>query len=283
MSFSSITQKTDELCSKFRDYVGQTAAATLSTIPIFPGLILKSAEQNGFDFKKSLKELKLKTLDQKQFLLRTTLRDCLTKSLKASPTAGLLVGSQLIIQDVVEGILKNFISLENSEKFSFKIFSGTVVGGISAPLLAAFNGQTMGRSIIDSIKSLTSKQIFAIMALESSFVVSINASEYLERKYLEEKHQEENTQKFNYSKKIFECWISFLTGAGGSLLGYSADTYLTLQQSGKQFKNYSELFKGWRVKAITLGTWMVLFKQTKNYIQNINNTNSTYKNVPIKE
>jgi hypothetical protein len=231
-------QSLEGLWSGVVHYLGPTVAATVSIFPVFPGLMLKSAEQNGLP-------------------LKTTIKDCMKKSFKAAPTAGLLVGTQLVIQEIVEDILRKYIPQENCENFGFKMFSGTVVGGISAPLLAAFNGQTMGSSIIDSIKFLSRKQVGAIMALESSFIVSINATEPLGRA----------VKKISGDNKITECVISFISGFIGSIFGHPADTALTIWQKGREITSFSQLMKGWRIKAITLGIWMMLFKQASNFIE----------------
>src|SRR5207253_3133871 len=81
---------------------------------------------------------------------RMPITKVITGGLKAAPTVGVIVGTQMGVQKVVEKALT-----KNDPSFTSMLASSLIVGGVSAPALAAFNAQTMGRTIRESLKALS--------------------------------------------------------------------------------------------------------------------------------
>jgi hypothetical protein len=106
-------------------YAAPPMAASLAIIPVFPGFTAKSALQTGG--------------------VIPSLTQSLRQGCKAAPTIGVIVGTQIGIQKALE---KAFYS---PSSFTSILASSLTVGTLSAPALAVFNGQTMGRTVLESV------------------------------------------------------------------------------------------------------------------------------------
>lgn len=73
-------------------------------------------------------------------------KEALKAGVKVAPTVGVIIGTQMIVQSIVEkALLKDE---QQPASFATILASVIIVGGVSAPPLAVFNGQTMGRTIM---------------------------------------------------------------------------------------------------------------------------------------
>ena len=123
--FHSETSKSS--WDKISPYVIPPISAGTSVILTFPLLIKKSELQQGV----SNSPIRFK--------------EGIIKGFKASPTVSIIVGSQMLL----ESQCKN--TFENSNPF----LNAGLVGFISAPILIAFNGQTMKKGIWHSLSNMS--------------------------------------------------------------------------------------------------------------------------------
>ncbi len=137
-------------------YVVLPFAASAAIIPVFRDMVAKSAQQAGklFPYMTFIKGIKEGT--------------------KAAPTVGAIVGTQMVIQNIVESAL-----VGDSHKLSLysTIISSGIVGTVSAPILAIFNGQTMRRGVWESLCKFSPKQGMAIAVPETAFVIGLSTAD----------------------------------------------------------------------------------------------------------
>ncbi|QLH36973.1 MAG: hypothetical protein HWD61_13215 [Parachlamydiaceae bacterium] len=219
-------------------YASPPIAAGAGIVPVFYGFVAKSAMQLG------------------QPLPKMTVKEVLQEGGKAAPTIGIIVGTQMIVQSVAENA---FMKNTKNEQPSFKLMiaSSLLVGGFSAPALAVFNAQTMGRSVADSLKSLTTKQVVAIVTRETSFLFSLRISD----------PASDAMKSYCGDNKAIEYSSAFATGFIGSIIGHPADTALTLWQKGRKIEKLSQLKQGVLIKAFAVGGFSVIYKVTKEWLQ----------------
>lgn len=241
-------------------YAAPPMAAAAAIIPPFHFFIWKSRLQlEGPGVSRSFANLNAVSKQGIVGIMKNTLQSygsSCKSGVKAAPTIGFIVGSQIIVQEKVEALVAKHWKGENRSFISMLTGSFTVAA-ISVPGLAVFNGQTMGRSVGESLRGLTLKQGGAVMAREMSFLLSIRIStpvtEYMMARF--------GNDESSSAKKAFIKYSSlFMTGAIGSMVGHAPDTALTLWQKDKQIKNLSQLMRGIHVKAIGVGSFTVLFK-----------------------
>ncbi len=218
-------------------YITPPLSASVAIIPVFYGFIAKSAQQAS------------------RPLPKMTCREIFKEGLKASPTIGIIVGTQLVVQQLAEKI---FNGSNPSHSFRSMLASSILVGTISAPALAIFNGQTMGCSVRESLKKLSFKQAIAIVSRETSFLFSLRISDPLSAR-----------MKQTQSNAAIECSSAFISGAIGSIIGHPADTALTLWQQGRKIANIRELMQGSPIKALTVGGFSVFYKLTKDSLESL--------------
>jgi len=165
-----------------------------------------------------------------------TMREVLMGGVKAAPTIGTIVGTQMIVQAFVEKALVKARKNEEGQPPSFwtMLGSSAFVGGVSAPLLAIFNGQTMGLSPMQSLSALSAKQAAAIVTRETSFLFSLRVSEPIS----------EELKQVAGDTKAVEYVSAALSGAIGSVVGHPADTALTLWQKGIKVVSLPQLMRG---------------------------------------
>jgi hypothetical protein len=212
-------------------------AASAAIIPVFYGFKAKSALQLGDKIPRLAPIIMLK-------------EGCM-----AAPTIGFIVGTQLVAQRLFEKILAQGENKQPS--FSTMILSSMLVGGISAPALAVFNGQTMGRSILESLKALTLKQTGAIVSRETSFLFSLRISEPIS----------ETLKSQLGDHQAVKLTALFASGAIGSLVGHPADTALTLWQKEKKVTSLRQTMNGAAVKAITVGLFAIAYHSAKEQLE----------------
>lgn len=230
-------------------YVVPPIAAGGAIVPVFYGFAAKSAKQQG------------------ESIPRMGIVTAIKEGCKATPTIGAIVGTQMIAQMITENGIKSAMKKmgfkeKEIKSFAPMVLSSIIVGGVSAPMLAIFNGQTMGKTPTESLKALCRYQVSAIIARETSFLFSLRVSEPVSEKMEE---------TFGKSKKV-EYISTFASGAIGSLIGHPADTALTLWQKGKKIETVSktkiarQLMQGGAWKAGTVGAFSMCYKTGKEFL-----------------
>jgi hypothetical protein len=215
-------------------YVVPPTAASLAIVPVFCDMVAKSAEQKG------------------QRLPSMSFFEGVKGGLKAAPTVGAIVGTQMLLQNWVETSLVG----ENAD-LSSALASSAVVGTLSAPILAVFNGQTMGWSLRESLRRFTPKQGAAIAVQETAFVAGLSVADKL---------AEVLKERFGESP-VVDYTAAFASGAAGSLAGHPANTALTRWQSGLTLDSFRQSMWGAARKARAVGFFSVIYKFAK---QNLN-------------
>ncbi|ADI37923.1 putative membrane protein [Waddlia chondrophila 2032/99] len=216
-------------------YIIPPVSAGASIIPVFRGFIIKSAQQLG------------------KPAPRMTVFRGLWEGLRASPTIGAVIGAQLVIQEIAEKKLFTPPIEGQQPSLLSMLVSSAFVGTLSAPGLAVFNGQSMGKSLMQSLKGLSLLQTAAIVARETCFLLSIRISDPVSN------HMK---NKFGDHPSVI-YGSTFFSAAFGSLISHPADTALTCWQKGIQVNNLSHAMKGGPVKALAVGSFAVAYKITK--------------------
>jgi hypothetical protein len=201
-------------------------AASGAIVFIFRDLIAKSAEQQG------------------QPIPRITHLEGLKEGLKAAPTIGTIIGAQMGIQGILE---KAFAGNANQGTLSSMLASSATVGAISAPIIAVFNGQTMGWSIKKSLQKFSAKQAGAIAAQETAFVAGLSAADRLSALM---------RQEFGDNRMVGYA-AAFTAGFVGSFAGHPANTALTRWQSGLSIDSHHQLMWGSTRRARAIGFFSV--------------------------
>jgi len=227
-------QPSHSLWSTVAPYVVPPVAAAAAIVPVFQDLIAKSALQKG------------------ESVPAISVIEGVRKGFKAAPTVGAIVGTQMILQSFVEKTLVK----DEADKSSLpsKLASSAVVGTISAPILAVFNGQTMGWSLRESLRRFSAKQGLAIALQETAFVGGLSAADLLAT---------EMKQKFG-DNKVVECTAAFTAGAAGSLAGHPANTSLTRWQNGLTVDSLRQSMWGAARKARAAGCFSIFYKFGKD-------------------
>ncbi|MBS0620064.1 MAG: hypothetical protein JSS61_01210 [Verrucomicrobia bacterium] len=221
------------LWSTLAPYAAPPLAASAAIVPVFRDLIAKSARQTG------------------QPVPHISLMEGLKGGFRAAPTVGVIVGTQMVLQNVVEKILT-----EDTTSLSSMLASSALVGTASAPVLAVFNGQTMGWSIMQSLRNFSMKQGLAIAIQETAFVGGLSASDRLA-----------NAMKSRFGEsKAIEYASAFTAGALGSLAGHPANTALTRWQSGLTVDTFRQSMWGAMRKARAIGCFSVAYKLGKEML-----------------
>ncbi len=222
------------------DFAKPPLAAAGAIIPAHYGFVVKSAQQ------------------LEQAWPSRTLWQALQGGIKSSPVIGAIVGTQMVSQNLVEGALTK---LQGEPNWATMLLSSAIVGGLSAPGYAIFTGQTTGLSMLESLKVFDSKQTAAVVARETSFVLSLRVSDHVSKVMGE----------FAGDSKPVELASAFVTGALGSAVGHPADTAFTRWQNGLPVSFSRQLMRGILVKSATTGFFAVLYKLGKEALSPGNN------------
>lgn len=228
--------RTKKIWDSVFPYLIPVVAASAAIVPAFYGFVVKSAQQVGNP------------------IPRMSMREAFVGGLRASPTIGMIVGTQMGVQKVVENAMD--ANQNNSSDIASKLASSLVVGAVSSPLLAVFNGQTMGKTMMSSLRSLTAVQAGAIVARETSFLFALAINDPMAAAM---------KRKFGDHKAV-EYSSSFIGGAIGSLIGHPADTALTLWQKGMTVDCFRSLMRGAPAKAVAVGIFNVGFQVSKGVL-----------------
>jgi hypothetical protein len=244
MSTVPQTESNPGVLKTITPYVVPPVAASAAIVPVFYGFMAKSAQQLGNP------------------IPRIGVLATLKEGCKAAPTIGAIVGTQMIVQSIVEKALQT----GSTPDFKTMIASAIIVGTASAPALAVFNGQTMKpkeqtvkQAAVESLKSLSPKQTLAIVSRETSFLFALRISEPV---------AEEMKRRFGAHPAV-AYGSAFMSGVIGSLVGHPADTALTLWQKGKKVENIRQLMRGGPVKAATVGSFAICYGEAKKLLNSL--------------
>jgi hypothetical protein len=226
-------------------YVVPPVAASAAIVPAFYDMIAKSALQKGelapsMTFKNVLNGIR---------------RGC-----GAAPTVGLLVGTQMILKGRVDqALVKTFPHLfaegSNQANAGLTLASSAVVGVISSPFLAVYNGKTMvpAWTVRESLSRFSLKQAGAITLQETGFVAGLAAADLVSVPM---------KQRLGDNKAV-ECLAAATSGALGSLVGHAGNTALTRWQNKMTVDSLRQLSWGSLRKARGNAVFAVVYKLAK--------------------
>ncbi len=223
-------------------YVNSSIAASAAIVPVFYGFVGKSSLQTGKPLPNMLP------------------KEIFIGGLKAAPTIGITIGSQMFVQNMAEEALITYFGY-TKENLDFKamLVSSIATGILSTPPLAMFNGQTMGRSVWLSLKSLSIKQTAAIVSRETSFLFSLRISDPISKAI----------KGIYGDNKIAEYGATFISGVALSVVGHPADTALTLWQKDLKVENPQQLMRGVFTRALAIGGFSILYKAAKETLKSL--------------
>jgi hypothetical protein len=229
-------------------YLTPPLAASIAIVPTFSDMIAKSAMQKG----------QPAPLMSFNFFIQG-----LKGGAGAAPTVGGIVGTQMILQNRVEKTLfKTFpdLFLENSNtgKIGLTLSSSAIVGAISSPFLAIYNGKTMlpPWSVKESLTKFSVKQAGAITLQETGFVAGLATADLLSIPL---------KQQFGDSKSV-EYLAAAVAGAVGSLIGHPGNTALTRWQNDMAVDHLRQLSYGSLRKARGNALFAIVYKLSKEVL-----------------
>lgn len=219
-------------------YVVPFTASAVAFVPFYHGFVVKSSQQMG------------KSIPKFHFL------EAFKGGVKAAPTIGVVIGTQIAVQGAVEEFFQKHFQLDKNS-FALSCLSSLTVAAISAPALAVFNGQTMGKTMKESLASLSFKQTSAIVTREGTFLFSWRISKLV---------SDMMKEQFGDSKNV-EYASTFVSGAIGSVVNHPADTALTLWQKESHIHSVKQLMKGAPARAISIGGFSVCYSLVSEYLK----------------
>jgi hypothetical protein len=248
---SSNSPVSEGVWPKLAPYVVPPVAASFAIVPAFYDMVAKSAMQKGMPAPK---------------MSAATLFQGVKGGVGAAPTVGAIVGGQMVLQDVVEKVFaKTFPTLSAHDasrgKALLMLGSSAVVGALSSPFLAVYNGKTMTPpwSVKESLSRFSLKQACAITLQETGFVAGLAAADLV---------SSEMKEKLGDSKAV-EYFASGVSGALGSLAGHAGNTALTRWQSGMTVDSVKQLSFGSLRKARGNAVFAVVYKVGKEVFETL--------------
>lgn len=209
-------------------YAAPPLAAAGAIVPVYREMIAKSYQQC------------------ERPIPRMTLLEGLKKGLvKGAPTVGILIGTQMLLQNVAERALAG-----NAPSLSSMLMSAAVVGMASAPILAVFNGQTIGYTVLQSLRKFSGKQALALTIQETGCVGGLSAADPLA----------DLMKRKVGDNKIVECTAAFTSGTVGALAGHQANTAVTRWQKGLTLDTFRQSMLGAPRRTYAVGMLSVLYK-----------------------
>lgn len=203
-------------------------AAALGIAPTFWMQMIKSRQQIGDSTRVSFKEGAL-------------------GGVRVAPLVGAIVGTQMICQ---EGVSTHVF--KGAEDLSATVGSATIVGILSAPLLAMYNAKTQGLSMRGALSVLSKGQVAMIAIQEGAFVAGIAGSAPLTA----------------VSKEVFGDNLAvvktsqYVSAAAGGGLGHFANTALTRWQASLPM-SFRAAPKGLVMRAHAIGCFNLIYQTAK--------------------
>ncbi len=223
-------------------YVVPPIAASAAIVPAFYDMVAKSAIQKG--------------LPPPNMTVHAVLQG-VKWGFGAAPTVGAMVGTQMVLQGKVEQALEKtfpglFAEDSNQAKVSLKLASSAIVGALSSPFLAVYNGKTMlpPWKVSESLSKFTPKQAGAITLQETGFVAGLAAADLVA----------EPMKQVLGDNKAVESLAAGTSGALGSLAGHAGNTALTRWQNGMSIDSLRQLSWGSLRKARATAVFAIVYK-----------------------
>ena len=223
-------------------YAVPPVAASLAVVPVYFDLVAKNAMQMG------------------KTPVSMSLREAVKGGVCLAPSTGVLVGSQMVLQPLVEQALTDmfphfFTADSMAAKASLTLGASAAVGVLSSPFVAVFNGQSMNPplGVKKTLSSLSFKKASAITLQETGFVVGIAAADVVSAPM----------KQMLGDHKSVEYLAAAVSGALGSLAGNPGNTALTRWQNGLGVDNVRQLGLGSFRRARALSTFSVGYKCLK--------------------
>lgn len=211
-------------------------SAGMAILPVYRWFVHKTARQLEKD------------------ILPMSAKNSFKEGAKAAPKIGAVIGIQMFAQNKFEPYVERYLKKKDIKlSFAPAFFSSAVVGAISAPALAVFNGQTMGKTVMQSLRGFTTKQWAAIVTREISFVGAMAVNDPMTK--MAKKHFGDN--------KMVEYGTTFGSSAIVALIGHPADTAFTRWQNEMPIKNMRQLMLGAPHRVLAVGVFSVGYKAIK--------------------
>ncbi len=243
MSSSNQTTPYSQMNAIWSSWITPPLAAGAAILPTYYGFAVKTAQQL-----------------QKPLPTMSAL-EALMGGIRLAPTVAGLVGTQMVLQNACERKLNQLFGNPEDQGATLieTAASSLLVGGMSAPGIAIFNGQAANQSPLASLRNLTVKQAAAISLQETAFVMGMSAGDHVYA-FAKEYFGDNDSMKYG---------SSFITGAAGSLCGHPANTALTRWQNGLKVENIFQLGRGGPAKAIATGVFSMGFQIAKECLNNL--------------
>ncbi|MBS0634777.1 MAG: hypothetical protein JSR37_04870 [Verrucomicrobia bacterium] len=215
-------------------------AAGAAIIPPYYGFVVKTAQQLG------------------QPVPKMGPADVLRGGCRIAPTVAGLVGMQMIVQGSVEQKVQEVVGHGQGKAPTMfeTAASSFVVGALSSPAIAVFNGQAAGQTPLHALRNMSFRQFGAISVQETAFVMGMSAS----------RHINDVAKGFFGDGDAVQYGSSFVSGAIGSLAGHPANTALTRWQNGLPVQGISQLARGAPVKAMATGLFAAGYHVVKDLL-----------------
>lgn len=231
--------------STAKPYAVSSFAAGVAIVPSYRDLVVKSALQQGVSAEAMTGLTKL------------------TGGMKLSPSVATVVGTQMVLQEKVENLMKTH-RREDDSSLSLKFASSGVVGFISSPFVAVFNGKAASVGMINTLRTFSPKQCLVITAQETAFVGGLSVADKL-ASILKE--------RFGDNKAV-DYTAAGLTGGLGSLAGHPFNTAVTRSQNKLPMDGFNQSFfngckqsmQGSLTKARAIAIFAVAYKFTKEML-----------------
>lgn len=216
-------------------YVKQAFAASLAIVVPYKDLVAKSY------------------LQKEKSIPKMTKVEWLKGGVKLAPITGFIVGGQLWGTQWLDKKWVKLGFVKDPKQFSCltTLCTPAIVGFVTSPFLAIFNGYTNNFRAVATLKQLPSraglKMCMALALQETAFVAGIKAGEQMER--------------LGKSPGIAYA-ATYATGAIGSLAGHAFNTAVTRWQDDMIVSPH-QLMLGAVRKARAIGLFAVLLKYGK--------------------
>lgn len=194
-----------------------------------------------------------------ELISRVSWREGIKEGVKTGPTIGAIIGAQMVAQNILEQALTKD---SKPESLSSKFLSSALVGALSAPLLAIFNGRTMKWGPLESLRKFSPKQGLAIAFQETAFVSGLSVADHLGK---------EMKEKFGDNKAV-EYGAAALAGGLGSAAGHPGNTALTRWQRGMPL-SFRHIWWGGFARARGGALFSLLYKLGKDTLNSSVKTN----------
>jgi hypothetical protein len=216
-------------------YWKETLAASIAIIPVFYGFVVKSDRQLG------------------RVVSTVTYKQCLFGGFKAAPLMGCVAVTDLLMQDLLErrrGIQ------EKEAKWHHMLMTSTAISICALPFNAIFNGYTIQRTAVQSLRMLSWKQGGALTCRDALYLFSLRLSTPI---------SEALSDKWGVHPLI-NYGASFCAGAIGGALSHPADSALTLWQKGLNVKSLGQTFRGTQAKMLAAGSFALGYRAIRDFL-----------------